>query len=80
MFAVPTSHFMQYQLRQVLPYYIKRWIFFQRSATLKPLYQFEENEHPNTNKDVKDRVIKTNEGDYGTNSEAGHTEADRATP
>ena len=40
-FALPTSKFMKYQVRHAIPYFIKRWILFQRSATIKPLYQFE---------------------------------------
>jgi len=61
---------MQYQLRQALPYFIKRWIFFQRSATLKPLYQFEGKKHPETNRAVQDKVAESlgteTNGAYGT--------------
>ncbi|KAJ3529202.1 hypothetical protein NMY22_g9097 [Coprinellus aureogranulatus] len=41
-FAVPTATHAKYQLTTFLPYWIKRWVFFQKSATLKPLYDFEE--------------------------------------
>jgi hypothetical protein len=40
-FGVPVRIFAKYQLTQTLPYFIKRWIFFQRNATLKPLYTIE---------------------------------------
>ncbi|KAF4334474.1 sorbitol transporter [Fusarium beomiforme] len=40
-FAVPTRVFMRYQVTKVLPWWIKRWIFFQREARLEPLYQFD---------------------------------------
>ena len=38
-FALPTSKFGAYQVNHALPYFIKRWVFFNRKATLKPLYQ-----------------------------------------
>ncbi len=37
-FAVPNRHFAKYQLRTVLPWWIKRWIFWQRTATCPELY------------------------------------------
>ena len=41
-FAVPTSTHISYQAKVFLPYFVKKWIFFRRSTTLKPLYDFEE--------------------------------------
>ncbi|KAJ7480835.1 hypothetical protein FB451DRAFT_1446910 [Mycena latifolia] len=41
-FAVPTSKHIRYQGGTFLPYWIKKWIFFQRDAYLEPLYNFEE--------------------------------------
>lgn len=40
-FAVPTRKFASYQLRVALPWWIKRYILFQRNATKPPLYHFE---------------------------------------
>ncbi|KPM39435.1 hypothetical protein AK830_g7123 [Neonectria ditissima] len=40
-FAVPTRVFMRYQVTKALPWWIKRWILFQRNATLEPLYQLD---------------------------------------
>ncbi|KAG8349831.1 hypothetical protein FVEN_g11982 [Fusarium venenatum] len=40
-FAVPTRVFVRYQVTKVLPWWIKRWILFQREARLDPLYQFD---------------------------------------
>lgn len=40
-FAVPIRTFAGYQARVVLPWWIKRWVFFQRSAKLEPLYHFD---------------------------------------
>jgi hypothetical protein len=40
-FAVPTGVFVRYQFRKALPYWFKRWVLFQKNATLDPLYQFE---------------------------------------
>jgi sugar porter (SP) family MFS transporter len=44
-FAVPTSKFAKYQLTQAAPWWVKRYVLFQRSATLRPLYQEEHRNH-----------------------------------
>lgn len=41
-FAVPTRVHASYQLKKSLPYFIKRWVFFNKSARLEPLYDFSE--------------------------------------
>ncbi|KAH8906564.1 hypothetical protein BR93DRAFT_617137 [Coniochaeta sp. PMI_546] len=40
-FAVPTRVFMKYQLTKTLPYWFKRFVLFDKTATLEPLYHFE---------------------------------------
>ncbi|OZJ06513.1 hypothetical protein BZG36_00479 [Bifiguratus adelaidae] len=40
-FAVPTKIFMKYQLHKALPYWIKRYVLFQKDAKLEPLYHFD---------------------------------------
>jgi hypothetical protein len=40
-FAIPTRTFMRYQLTKTLPYWLKRYVFFNRHATLEPLYHFD---------------------------------------
>jgi hypothetical protein len=40
-FAVPTSKHCSYQLTKALPYWFKRWVFFNKSARLEPLYHFD---------------------------------------
>ena len=40
-FAVPTRTHMHYQLTKALPYFIKRWVFLNKSAHLEPLYKFD---------------------------------------
>ncbi|KAL3464404.1 hypothetical protein BJX64DRAFT_254910 [Aspergillus heterothallicus] len=40
-FAVPTRTHMRYQAFQVLPWWIKRYVFFQKNARLEPLYKFD---------------------------------------
>jgi len=32
---------MRYQISKALPYFIQRWVFFNKNATLEPLYTFE---------------------------------------
>lgn len=44
-FAVPTRVFMKYQVTKTLPWWIRRWILWQRDATLEPLYQLDFEEH-----------------------------------
>ncbi|TGJ87173.1 hypothetical protein E0Z10_g1582 [Xylaria hypoxylon] len=38
-FAVPTSKFINHQVKEVVPWWFKRWVLFQRHAQLKPLYE-----------------------------------------
>ena len=40
-FAVPSRTFQKYQFSTWLPWFIKRWILRQKTATLRPLYQFD---------------------------------------
>jgi hypothetical protein len=40
-FGVPSRRHMAYQIREWLPWWIKRYVFFQRSAKLEPLYHLE---------------------------------------
>ncbi|KAF2257798.1 hypothetical protein CC78DRAFT_549621 [Lojkania enalia] len=40
-FGVPTKRFINYQINKALPYWIQRWIFWNRSAKLEPLYHFD---------------------------------------
>ena len=40
-FAVPGSKFIAYQVGKAAPWWIKRWILWQRSATLEPLYDMD---------------------------------------
>src|SRR5437588_413272 len=42
-FAVPTRQFGRYQVSKALPYWFKRYILRKKSATLEPLYKFDEN-------------------------------------
>ncbi|OAA65817.1 Sugar/inositol transporter [Niveomyces insectorum RCEF 264] len=40
-FGVPMRRHVAYQLGTYLPWFVKRYIFFQRKATLRPFYQLE---------------------------------------
>ena len=40
-FAVPGRRFISYQCRQAAPYWLRRWILWQRDATLEPLYDMD---------------------------------------
>lgn len=41
MFAVPLKRFMGYQVNKFLPWWIQRYVFFNRTAKLEPLYHFD---------------------------------------
>jgi len=38
---------MKYQVTKAFPYFIQRWIFFNKNATLEPLYHFDTNSDQN---------------------------------
>ncbi|BFZ59613.1 hypothetical protein YB2330_000627 [Saitoella coloradoensis] len=40
-FAVPTGKHVNYQFTKALPYFVRRWVFFDKSAQLEPLYHFD---------------------------------------
>lgn len=42
-FAVPTATFIKYNTTKALPYWIKRYVKRDKSATLEPLYQMDQN-------------------------------------
>ena len=52
-FAVPLRKFMSYQTGTWLPWWIKRYVLFQKSAQLQPLYQFE-----NVKENLKDKHVR----------------------
>jgi hypothetical protein len=41
-FAVPTRTHAKYQLTKALPYFVKRWVLWQKTASLEPLYTIDE--------------------------------------
>ena len=47
-FAVPTRVFMRYQVTKALPWWLKRWVLFQKDAALEPLYQLDLEDHHDT--------------------------------
>lgn len=40
-FAVPSTLFIKYQFTKALPWWFKRWVLFNKNATLEPLYHFD---------------------------------------
>lgn len=40
-FAVPVRTFAWYQITETIPWWFKKYVFFQRNATRPPLYHFE---------------------------------------
>lgn len=63
-FAVPVRTFMKYQLTVALPWWFKKYVFFQWSATKPPLYQFDAltcAEHPFTRRTWHRRMMRASE-------------------
>lgn len=56
-FAVPTRVFVKYQLTKTLPYWIKRFVLFNKSATLEPLYHFEAEAPYSSDEDVPGKAL-----------------------
>ncbi|KAI5458647.1 hypothetical protein BGZ63DRAFT_432100 [Mariannaea sp. PMI_226] len=52
-FAVPLRKFAGYQISTALPWWIKRYIFWQRDAKLKPLYEFDNIASPSSHSDIE---------------------------
>ena len=44
MFSVPTATFVKYNTTKTLPYWFKRYVKFDKSASLEPLYQLDRGE------------------------------------
>lgn len=59
-FAVPTSKFAKYQLTEAAPWWIKRYVLFQKSATLRPLYQ-EEHRHHVESEQVQEKAAEASD-------------------
>ncbi|KAF6836721.1 hexose transporter [Colletotrichum plurivorum] len=61
-FALPTSRFARYQVQKAVPYFFRRWVFFDRKAKLEPLYTFDTHrraEQPVDTKEVSDSEKKS---------------------
>ncbi|KAL1850985.1 hypothetical protein Daus18300_012719 [Diaporthe australafricana] len=60
-FAVPTSKFAKYQLTEAGPWWVKRYLLFQRKATLRPLYQEEHHHHAAESVRVNEKSAETSD-------------------
>lgn len=40
-FAVPTRKHASYHLKKTIPFWVKRYVLFQKNAVLEPLYHFD---------------------------------------
>ncbi|CRK36698.1 putative polyol transporter 2 like protein [Verticillium longisporum] len=61
-FALPTSRFMSYQVNKFIPWFIKRWIFFNKNAELEPLYSFDQRQVAGpTRSDSSDAAVSDSE-------------------
>lgn len=50
---MPTRTFTRYQLFTWLPWWFKRYVFFQKNAVLEPLYHFDRVERHQSDSDEK---------------------------
>ncbi|MCJ1411395.1 hypothetical protein MMC19_005484 [Ptychographa xylographoides] len=63
-FAVPTRTHMHYQVTKALPYWFKRYVCFNKSATLEPLYHFDK---PITVRSDSDLAVNSSDKDIKLN-------------
>jgi hypothetical protein len=79
-FAVPMRTHMNYQLKQVVPWWIKRFVFQRKGAVCPELYKFESDEWAQGVRDGEDArvlALKDGNGHKGgvSNGDGAHTEA-----
>lgn len=55
-FAVSTRQHMKYQVKEVLPWWIKRWIFMQKGAVCPELYRNIQSHHEDVTTDYPEKV------------------------
>jgi hypothetical protein len=67
-FNVPTKTFIQHTMHEAVPYWFKRWIFWRRDVTLRPLVEMDNDFDP--------VVFMPQEK---TKSEVAHHEEEKAT-
>ena len=68
-FGVPTKKFIAYNFRVALPWWWKRWVLFDKSAKLEPLYRF----------DGVDNVPVQSDSETETRVSEGKAEAEKPT-
>ncbi|ODA78404.1 hypothetical protein RJ55_05785 [Drechmeria coniospora] len=57
-FGVPTRVFARYQVTKALPWWCRRWLLFQKDATLEPLYHLDVTEHQEEEIEITDAVYE----------------------
>ncbi|KAI0397145.1 sugar transporter-domain-containing protein [Xylariaceae sp. FL0594] len=57
-FAVPSTLFIKYQFTKALPWWFKRWVLFQKNATLEPLYHFDKPATLASSEKVRDSSVE----------------------
>ena len=60
-FAVPTSKFAKYQLTEAAPWWVKRYVLFQKSATLRPLYKEEHYHADESEQHISGKAAETSD-------------------
>ncbi|KIW21670.1 hypothetical protein PV08_02250 [Exophiala spinifera] len=55
-FAVPTRQFVNYQVKKVLPWALRRYLFFRRGEDLEPLCRFERSDQQGSQGQMERRV------------------------
>lgn len=58
---MPTGKFAQYQLTQAAPWWFKRYVLFQKSATLKPLYHEEHPHHAEESERIQEKSAEASD-------------------
>lgn len=75
-FAVPTKTFIHYNTTKWIPWFIKRWVFFQKDAQLEPLYHFDRPSHGSDLSDTKATTDYTESAPTNNKNVSTHNEGD----
>lgn len=78
-FAVPTKTFIHYNTTKWIPWYMKRWVLFQKDAKLEPLYHFERPAQGSDLSETKLTAESTAHDNNKYNSVSTHHEGDEKT-
>ncbi|KAK8094383.1 hypothetical protein PG997_001068 [Apiospora hydei] len=75
-FAVPTRTFIHYNTTKWVPWFMRRWVLFQKDAKLEPLYHFDRPSHSSDLSDAKGTADYTESAPSANKNVWTHDEGD----